>query len=36
MRKKMRPSTDKAVFRRTAIVQKKENVRMHSRGSRRF
>lgn len=36
MRKKMRPSTDKAVFRRTAIGQKRENLRVQARGGKRF
>lgn len=36
MRKKMKPGIDGRIFRRTAIGQKKENLRVRARGGKRF
>jgi len=36
MRKKMKRGLDVAVFKRTAIGQKKENLRVQARGGKRF
>lgn len=36
MRSKMKPSTDRRVFKRTAVGQKRENLRLQARGGKRF
>lgn len=36
MRKKMKRNVDQAVFRRTAVGQKRENLRIQARGGKRF